>query len=111
VNGNVEFGEHRVPGADHLEEGSAARAFVRPHDVLVSMMERNGGSVVATVERVWTLGWVSRVSLRLPDDQVLIAELPDEELEPVEVGTKVWVDLRRAKAFRNPEPAEATVAS
>ncbi len=107
VDGHVEFGDHRVSGAGHLEEGAPARAFVRPHDVLVSPVERNGGSVAATVERVWTLGWVSRVSLRLPDDQVLMAELPNEELGPLVVGSKVWVDLRHAKAFRTPEPAGA----
>jgi sulfate transport system ATP-binding protein len=107
VDGHVQFGDHRVAGADHLDEGTPARAFVRPHDVLVSTVERNGGSVTATVERIWTLGWVSRVSLRLPDDQVLMAELPNEELGPIEIGTTVWVDLRRAKAFRTPEPVGA----
>ena len=30
AGGHIEFGANRVPGADHLEEGSAARAFVRP---------------------------------------------------------------------------------
>lgn len=105
VNGHVQFGDHRVAGAGHLEEGVTARAFVRPHDVLVSTAERNGGSVAARVERVRTLGWVSRVSLRLDDDQVLMAEIPNEELETLEIGTEVWVDLRHAKAFRSPEPA------
>src|SRR6058998_3307762 len=32
VEGHVQFGEHRVGGAGHLEEGTEARAFVRPHD-------------------------------------------------------------------------------
>jgi sulfate transport system ATP-binding protein len=103
ANGQVRFGEHAVGGADHLEEGAAARAFVRPHDVLVSTEHRNGGSVAATVERIRTLGWVSRVSLRLPDSQVLMAELPNEELSSIEVGSTVWVDLRHAKAFRASE--------
>ncbi len=39
------------------------------------------------------------MSLRLPDDQVLTAELPNEELESVQIGARVWVDLRHAKAF------------
>jgi sulfate transport system ATP-binding protein len=103
-NGHVAFGEHRVAGADHLEEGTPARAYVRPHDVRVSLTERNGDSVAATVERIRTLGWVSRVSLRLADDQVLMAELPNDELETLEIGTTVWVDLRRAKAFGTTEP-------
>jgi sulfate transport system ATP-binding protein len=111
VGGHVQVGDHRVADADHLEDGVAARAFVRPHDVQVSLVEHNGDSVVATVERVRTLGWVSRVSLRLPDDQVLTAELPDEGLEPLEVGATVWLDLRRAKAFQTPEPVGAAAAS
>jgi ABC-type sulfate/molybdate transport systems ATPase subunit len=85
----------------------AARAFVRPHDVVVSRVDHNGGSVAATVERVRTLGGVSRVSLRLPDDQVLTAELPNADVDPLPVGVEVWVDLRHAKAFRSPEPVGA----
>jgi sulfate transport system ATP-binding protein len=107
VDGHVRIGEHLVPGAGHLEEGVPARAFVRPHDVVVSTGERNGRSVIATVERVRTLGRVSRVSLRLPDDQVLMAELPDAELDPLEIGEEVFVDVRSAKAFATPETAGA----
>jgi hypothetical protein len=59
------------------------------------------------VERVRTLGRVSRVSLRLPDDQVLMAELPDAELDPLEIGEEVFVDVRSAKAFPTPETAGA----
>jgi sulfate transport system ATP-binding protein len=107
VDGHVRIGEHLVPGAGHLEDGVPARAFVRPHDVVVSTGERNGRSVIATVERVRTLGRVSRVSLRLPDDQVLMAELPDAELDPLEIGEEVFVDVRSAKAFATPETAGA----
>ncbi len=112
VDGHVQFGDHRVSGADHLDEGAAARAFVRPHDVRVSTAERNGGSVRATVERLVTLGWLSRVSLRLPDGQVLVAELPRDELDGVVEGSTVWVDLRRAKAFDAPNdgPDLVTIA-
>jgi sulfate transport system ATP-binding protein len=100
VDGHVQFGDHRVAGADHLEEGVAARAFVRPHDVRLSA-DRNGESVEARIERVATLGWLSRVSLRLDDGQVIVAELPNDELEGAELGTRVWVDLRRARAFQS----------
>jgi sulfate transport system ATP-binding protein len=103
VDGHVQFGEHRVSGADHLVDGVAAKAFVRRHDVRLSTADRNGGSVRATVERLVTLGWLSRANLRLPDGQVLVAELPRDELDGVEEGSTVWVDLRRAKAFDAPE--------
>ena len=99
VDGHVQFGDHRVAGAKHLDEGAAARAFVRPHDVHVSTAERADGAVKATVERIATLGWLSRVQLRLDDDQVISAELPNDELEDLPIGSTVWVDLRRAKAF------------
>ena len=43
VDGHVQFGDHRVAGARHLDEGAAARAFVRPHDVRVSTGDRERG--------------------------------------------------------------------
>ena len=36
VDGHVHLGTFQVPGAGHLEEGAAAAAYVRPHDVRVS---------------------------------------------------------------------------
>jgi sulfate transport system ATP-binding protein len=103
VGGEVQIGEHRVGGAGHLQEGVAARAFVRPHDVRVFANGQGGGSFEATVERITTLGWLSRVMLRLQDGQVITAELPNDELEGVELGTSVRVDLRRARAFESGE--------
>jgi sulfate/thiosulfate transport system ATP-binding protein len=111
TDGHVEFGGHRVGGARHLEEGVAAQAFVRPHDVRLADPAVNGNSVIATVERVSSLGWLSRVILRLPDGQVLTAELPSEELAGIELGDDVRVDLRNAKAFRRGEaPAVGDLA-
>jgi sulfate transport system ATP-binding protein len=107
VDGHVQFGDHRVAGARHLQEGAAARAFVRPHDVRVSTDGATADSVRAIVERITTLGWLSRVILRLPDEQVLTAELPNDELEAVVLGAPVWVDLRRAKAFHSDRPTLA----
>jgi sulfate transport system ATP-binding protein len=109
-DGHVLFGDHRLPGADHLEEGAAARAFVRPHDVRLSAPEGNAGSVDARVDRISTLGWLSRVMLRLDDGQVIVAELPSDDLIDLSVGSAVSVDLRRAKAFETadtPEPVGA----
>ncbi len=102
LDGHVQFGAHRVAGAAHLEEGTGARAFVRPNDVRLTAHE-NGNGVRATVERIVTLGWISRIILRLPDDQVLTAELPNDEIGDLGLGSTVFVDLRRAKAFSEPE--------
>jgi TOBE domain len=95
-----------VAGADHLEEGVEARAFVRPNDVRLATNE-NGDGVRATIERIVTLGWISRVILRLPDGQVLTAELPNDELGDLGLGSTVFVDLRRSKAFGEAEPEDA----
>jgi sulfate/thiosulfate transport system ATP-binding protein len=104
-DGHVEFGGHRVDGARHLEEGVAAQAFVRPHDVRLSNAASNGKSVAARVERLTSLGWLTRATLRLPDGQVLTAELPSEELRDIEIGDEVRIDMRNAKAFMRSEVA------
>jgi sulfate transport system ATP-binding protein len=98
--GHVLVGAHRLPGADHLEEGAAARAFVRPHDVRLAEPDPEAAAAVeARVDRVSTLGWLSRVMLRLDDGQTIVAEIPSDELIDLTEGTTVAVDLRRAKAF------------
>jgi len=106
ASGHVRVGEHLVPGADHLEEGSEARAFVRPHDVHLSAPEGDREAVEARIDRISTLGWLSRVMLRLGDGQVLVAELPNDDLIDLNVGSTVSVDLRRAKAFETTETSE-----
>jgi len=96
VNGHVRLGSFRLPGADHLEEGTAAAAFVRPHDVRVSA---TGGDTTAMVERIASLGWLSRVTLRLADGDVVVAHVPNDELQGATEGAEVALDLRNAKAF------------
>jgi sulfate/thiosulfate transport system ATP-binding protein len=51
INGRVQFGEDFVLGAEHLSDGSAAHAYVRPHDVRVSANRPSSRSCVATLER------------------------------------------------------------
>jgi sulfate/thiosulfate transport system ATP-binding protein len=109
VDGHVHLGSMRVPGAAHLDEGAPAAAFVRPHDVVVT---GDGDGVVASIERVSSLGWLARVSLRLPGGETLVAHVPNEDLHGAEEGDVVRVDLRNPKAFlapeRTPEPDEVT---
>ena len=112
--GHIRFGEHRVAGADHLEEGEPATAYVRPHDVRLATTGSgdNSDSLVAIVERVNRLGWLSRLTLRLPDGQSIIAQVPGEEALGVQSGDSVVIDLRNAKAFRaDPHPQSAGRAS
>jgi sulfate transport system ATP-binding protein len=110
VDGHVHLGTIRVPGADHLEEGSPATAYVRPHDIRIATnghSDAGDGSVHATIERITSLGWLARISLRLSDGQLLIAHIPQEELSGATVGDAVTVDLRNPKAFHREEDEEA----
>jgi sulfate transport system ATP-binding protein len=101
-DGHVHFGGLRLPGADHLEEGAAASAYIRPHDVKVSS-DKNGSDAKGTVERIATLGWLARVTIRLAGGEKLVAHVPHEELHGAVEGDEVWIDLRNPKAFLRPE--------
>ena len=102
--GHVHLGAFRLPGAEHLEEGAAATAFVRPHDVRVAANEH--GDARATVERVATLGWLARLTLKLDGGESLVAHVPHDELHGAKEGDAVWIDLRNPKAFVRPDRAE-----
>jgi sulfate transport system ATP-binding protein len=109
ISGRVQFGEQHLDGAGHIQEGAPAHAYVRPHDVTVSSVPINGSSSAATVERVNDLGWISKVRLVLADGQALTAEVPNERLDGVAAGGRVYVDLRNAKVF--PPASGAVVPS
>ena len=96
VDGHVHLGTFQVPGAGHLEEGVAAAAYVRPHDVRVSA-EATG--VRGTIGRKATLGWLARLSVRLPGGETLVAHVPHDELGDAGEGDEIWIDLRSPKAF------------
>ncbi|HYJ61908.1 MAG TPA: sulfate/molybdate ABC transporter ATP-binding protein [Actinomycetota bacterium] len=109
--GHVHLGAFRLPGADHLDEGVAATAFVRPHDVRVAADQ--GGDARAVVERVATLGWLARLTLTLDGGETVVAHVPHEELHGAKEGDLIWLDLRNPKAFVRPETAAdegATIA-
>src|SRR5439155_11316856 len=101
------FGEQVVWDVDHIQDGSDAHAYVRPHDVRMSS-SRSNDSVAATLKRVNNLGWISKLHLRLSDGQVVIAHVPNEALGVHEPGDDVWVDLRNAKIFKPEEKIAAT---
>jgi sulfate/thiosulfate transport system ATP-binding protein len=104
IGDSVQFGQQLVAGADGLPEGALAHAFVRPHDVRVFMQSMNGSTTTAEVERLNDLGWMSKLHLRLDDDQSLTAQLPNEQLIGIHEGMKVWVDLQNAKVFPSGRP-------
>jgi len=96
--GYLHFGGSAVAGADHVAAGAAAQAYIRPHDVLLTRT-RSDRSFPVTVERRIDLGWMSKLQLRLGDDQAIFAELPDEELGGIQEGDQVYANLRNAKVF------------
>jgi sulfate transport system ATP-binding protein len=99
VDGEVSFGGGTVPGGDHLQDGTAVHAYVRPHDVRVTLKPDNGRSTPGTVERTTNLGWTSKLRLRLPEGQQLFAQVRNEELPPVGPGSSVFVELANVRVF------------
>jgi sulfate/thiosulfate transport system ATP-binding protein len=80
-------------------------AFVRPHDLDV-MLEPNGSTREAMVERVVHLGFEVRVELALPDGEKLWAQLTRVEADSLELedGSIVYVRPSRRKTFRDGQP-------
>jgi ABC-type sulfate/molybdate transport systems ATPase subunit len=87
-----------VAGAHHLEDGIDAVAYVRPHDIEIT---KTAGemSFPIRVERRTELGWMSKLHLRLEDGQALVAQLPNEEIEGVRAGRRLFANLRNPKVF------------
>jgi sulfate transport system ATP-binding protein len=103
VNGHVSGGRLRLADgepadAGHLSEGEKAQAYVRSHDVRLTSAAENG-AVSATVERITNMGWTAKIHLRLADGQVLLAQLPNEEVDWIRPGAQVFADLRDPKVF------------
>jgi sulfate/thiosulfate transport system ATP-binding protein len=96
--GQLHFGNSAVAGADQIASGAAAKAYVRPHDVLLTRAQETA-SFPVTVERRADLGWLSKLQLRLSDGQAIFAELPNEELDGIQEGDHVYANLRNAKVF------------
>ena len=99
IGGHVQFGEQMLDGAGHLSDGSAATAYVRPHDVKLTLRPNGGSNTQGTVRRVADLGWASKVSLELRDGQRLVAHSPNDQIQGIGDGSVVYVDLRDAKVF------------
>jgi sulfate/thiosulfate transport system ATP-binding protein len=106
IGGRVQFGTELVDGAGHLPDGSFAQAFVRPHDVSLTSVP-NGASAEATVEKIANLGWTSKVLLKLSDEQLVEAEVLNEQIGHLSPGQQVWADLKNAKVFSPDGAAEA----
>jgi sulfate/thiosulfate transport system ATP-binding protein len=103
--GRTAFGELNVNAPRDLKEGSDVRAFVRHHQVEIigrsDKTSKSDGLALAKVSHVTRIGWVARIELVLDDGRHLIAELPKDRLESLEIsdGAEVFVSLRNASVF------------
>jgi hypothetical protein len=106
----MQFGQELLPGAERLADGTAAHAYVRPHDVRVSTHRNGPLSCEARVYRISDLGWVYKLDLRFADGQILPGQVPRGDLHAISTGDNVYVDLGAAKVFtagrQSPAPSD-----
>ena len=95
---SVHFGRSAVAGAHTIADGRPAVAYIRPHDVEVTT-EAGEMSFPIVVERRTELGWQAKLHLRLEDGQPLVAQLPNEDIDGVRPGQRLFANLRNPKVF------------
>jgi len=96
------------------EVNNVGGAYVRPHDLDLSLLPSDGGDEVM-VERVSYLGFEVRVELALTGGGTVWAQVTRSEAEQLELqpGQIVWARPRHAKVFENgggPQTAELTLS-
>ena len=74
----------------------------------MSVFARRAGSgdFTATIERIASLGWLARLTLRLADGHTLVAHVPQEELDGAKEGDTVTLicATRRRSSVRCTAP-------
>ena len=96
-----------MPAPDGASDGAEVQAFVRPHEVKLTKLEREPSArsaksvSLARVERLAFVGAYVRVTLRLPDQETLTVELSKQELDALQIveGDRVLTDLQEARIF------------
>jgi sulfate/thiosulfate transport system ATP-binding protein len=101
--GHVHFGRSAVAGAYHLDDGASAMAYIRPHDVALDRAAAHM-SFPVLVERRTDLGWMSKLYLRLEDGQLIVAQLPNQEILGVGSGDRMFARLANPKVFEGSVP-------
>ena len=64
-------------------------------------------SIHAKIDRIASLGWLARLTLRLPDDTIIVAHVPQDQLAGAGEGDTISVDLRNPKAFHRDDAISA----
>ena len=91
-----------VPDGTQAPDGTAFNAFVRPHDVTLTMANETTPEVsVARVERLTWLGGYVKVALKLSDGAPMTVQMAKTEVDAlgIQEGDLVMANLREAKVF------------
>jgi len=91
-----------VPVGTQAPDGTAVNAFVRPHDVTLTMANESTPQIsVARVERLTWLGGYVKVALKLSDGAPMTVQMARSEVDAlgIQEGDLVMANLREAKVF------------
>ena len=93
-------GAIQVAGSRSGQTGADAQLFFRPHDVEV-FVEPQSGTVEAVLKRLSHMGRDLQAELVLADGQVIMAQIPRDQMAfgSVAVGSRLHVRSREAVAF------------
>src|SRR5690242_14455266 len=94
----VHFGRSAVAGAHNIPDGREAVAYIRPHDIEITS-EAGQMSFPISVERRTDLGWAGKLHLKLEDGQALVAQLPNDEIQDIRPGQRLFANFRNPKVF------------
>ena len=85
---------------DHLAEHTGP-AYVRPHEVDVLFAPDQGTQTTARVNHVFAAGPTARLTLTLPDGQIVDAEVPRSQLDAMALseGDEVGLRFRSSRRF------------
>jgi sulfate transport system ATP-binding protein len=114
-DGRASLGTLAVGAPPGAGDGAGVRAFVRPHDVELSVAPSAEGDdrplARARVVRMARVGFMIRLDLRLADGQPLTVELSKDRVAEigVEEGDRVVVHLREAKLFVQPDAQDYVI--
>ena len=105
----LHFGRSAVAGAHNIPDGREAVAYIRPHDIELTTTP-GAMSFPISVERRTDMGWMAKLHLRLEDGQPLVAQLPNEEIQGVDAGQRLYANLRNPKVFADDRVESASDA-
>lgn len=102
--GMVSFATVTLEDPAHADaDGSPARVFVRPHDLVVNKEPHHGPSLEAVVTGIHAAGPTVRLDLKAASGEHLTAEVSQDCLRALEIAVddRVYVSPRELRVFTN----------